>query len=448
LRGASHSLRPPPRVLLRSALGAVVLAPEVRYTRVRSSCSDVLGGTTMTGHCEASSVLWLLILPLVGCGGLALTSSNDAGSLSGSLDGTLQPDKDSSSHMLHEDGGPCGALGQPCCRQTSCGDPLSCRGDFCGCGTSADCPATGECQPSGRCLLTLASDEWYPVGVAVDATNVYWVNAAVGGNGSVMTVPLNGGNPTTLASGQAIQGGLAVDDASIYWTTSGPQLGAVLKMSKGGGSPSAIASGRNYLYSVAVMTTTVFWTAYGAVVKADVDGGMIVTLAAVVSGADGLDGIAVDTTAVYWTNDSALLMRSPLTGGTAITLADEANIFPELALDSGNVYWSAAAAFDTMTGGTVMRVPKDGGAPVTIASNQDDPQGVAVDATSVYWVVGNDLEAGCVSCGAVLRAPLSGGAPTTLTTEQVAPQHIAVDDTSVYWTNYNNYGQVMKLTPK
>jgi hypothetical protein len=65
-----------------------------------------------------------------------------------------------------------------------------------------------------------------PQGIAVDATNVYWIEAA----GQVMKIPLAGGTPVALAVAPEEPGGIAVDSTSVYWTdTSG---GNVLKTAK------------------------------------------------------------------------------------------------------------------------------------------------------------------------------------------------------------------------
>lgn len=52
---------------------------------------------------------------------------------------------------------------------------------------------------------------------------VYWTD---GCSGTVMSVPLAGGTPTTLASGQTPTD-IAVDGSSVYWTNNG---GTVMKL--------------------------------------------------------------------------------------------------------------------------------------------------------------------------------------------------------------------------
>ena len=62
--------------------------------------------------------------------------------------------------------------------------------------------------------MQLATNQNGSLGVAVDATTVYWTNHV---GGTVQSVPTGGGTVTPLASGQSGAGGIAVDANSVYW---------------------------------------------------------------------------------------------------------------------------------------------------------------------------------------------------------------------------------------
>jgi hypothetical protein len=101
----------------------------------------------------------------------------------------------------------------------------------------------GSGQPT-----TIASSLHNPFRVAVDATNVYWVNQGpdtgsdpAGGvsqflSGTIMMCPKAGcpAGPTLLAQNQAWPMYIAVDDQAVYWTNQGNNLndGAVMKVAK------------------------------------------------------------------------------------------------------------------------------------------------------------------------------------------------------------------------
>jgi hypothetical protein len=101
-------------------------------------------------------------------------------------------------------------------------------------------------------------------GVALDATNVYWTT-----NVALEKMPLAGGTPVTLAGAMSSTlGGIAVDSAHVYAPTQ--SAGTVLSVPIGGGSPSTLASGQEDPWDVAVDCTNVYWANRGT---CGVDGG-------------------------------------------------------------------------------------------------------------------------------------------------------------------------------
>ena len=121
-------------------------------------------------------------------------------------------------------------------------------------------PVVGELTPT----LKLASAQ-RPLGIAIDSTSVYWTDSLAG---TVMSVPLGGGTPVTLASGQASPSGIAVSEGYVYWTNNVGN-GSVMKVSIAGGQPETLAASTSPL-AIAVDETSVYWsssTANGTIMK-------------------------------------------------------------------------------------------------------------------------------------------------------------------------------------
>ncbi len=72
-------------------------------------------------------------------------------------------------------------------------------------------------QKGGLASVILAATGASVTGFAVDATNVYWLDAASGG--SVQTVAKRGGGSVVLQTNQPSSTSLAVDSTKIYWST-------------------------------------------------------------------------------------------------------------------------------------------------------------------------------------------------------------------------------------
>ncbi len=301
-----------------------------------------------------------------------------------------------------------------------------------GCSSDAGCVGNA-------CPVTLAYGQ-NPTGViALDGTYVYWTSAP---DGTVMKASIAGGGPAILASGQLSPDGIVVDSVNAYWiaggnlwrVTTGGGTGQMLDT--GGESPAALVLAYPYLF-IAFSDSSV--------AEAPSGGGPLTPI--VPPGSSPLYGsgpFAVDGTSVYG-SDGRTIGKTPIAGGTTITLASGQNGVARLAVDAVSIYWTAT------NDGTVMKAPLDGsGPPVALAVLQNYPTGIAVDSTSVYWT----NHAGAASCaaGAVMKVAIGGGTPVALATGQVAADGIAVDDANVYWTTGGSpdpavaNGAVMKLS--
>jgi hypothetical protein len=169
--------------------------------------------------------------------------------------------------------------------------------------------------------------------VAVDATSVYWYDAA---GTSVMRADLDGSHPTVVASGQPEVGSIAVDAGVLFWTTNA----AVVQQDLAGGTRTTLASGLTSPRSVAADATHVYWAA------------------GTWGGGETLQRIARGGTTI-----------EPLPGVGAYAIA----------LDATHVY--VASNHD----GTIWRVLKAGGTVEMLATGQPFPFDIALDATTVYW---------------------------------------------------------------
>lgn len=150
--------------------------------------------------------------------------------------------------------------------------------------------------------------------------------------------------------------------------------------------------------------------------------------------------IVVDAKNLYWTNRGSTfssvdgsVMKMPIRGEAALTIASGQNQPRCIAVDATHVYWT------NVGDGTVMRIKIDGSSQTIIAESQNYPYGIAVNDEFVYWT--NEGPSVSSVDGDVLRrkldlsAPAESIAPLPPYPPQQYPQSIVVDKTNVYWTN-------------
>jgi hypothetical protein len=248
----------------------------------------------------------------------------------------------------------------------------------------------------GGTPTTLASGDFSPGPIAVNGTHVYWVNPGCDARfgcfstGSVMSAPLaglpDGATPATLTSKQPAFGGIALDSSNVYWMN-GQYLSTVMKVPLAGGAATSLASGPQSS-ALVVDATNVYWAGNETVMSVPIKGGTVTTLAP--SPDLGVSpGIAVTATDLYWTNERGTVMKVDKGGGTPVTVASGQNQPLGIAVDATSVYWTTyalcAGALDgaVTCSGSVMAVPLGGGASTTLS--QLGAYEIAVDGTSVYF---------------------------------------------------------------
>jgi hypothetical protein len=289
----------------------------------------------------------------------------------------------------------------------------------------------------------LAVGQGAPNAIAVDGTNVYWVNAGTGGGmarksvipstgGQVMKCARPGcdGAPTVLAAGFTslpfAPVPFAVGSAGLYFDDF--STGTVACGLDGCGDAGVLVS-MTHAIRLAADATHVY--------SAGVDGLLEMTTAGdagaavLYSGNDWPRSVAVDATDAYFVTGNGIVMKCAIGGcnGTPTVVATGALVGVEIALDANNVYWTAVNGGP----GTIFACPKAGCAtPTTLVPDRLGLGSIATDGVALYFTeLGNDSVDGLTVSGrgGVYKCAVGGcnGQPTAVAAYQTGPEGIAVD---------------------
>jgi hypothetical protein len=317
-----------------------------------------------------------------------------------------------------------------------CGSAEETSGPLVPSGGPAD-PAVGDCPVKGP---VLACGQPHPVGIAVDAKNVYY-----GVDGAIMKVPIHGGDAVAVVRLTMPASAIAVHGGEVFWIdhdTSATFGGSVHKVKIEGGIPVLIATSESEPTALAVDDESVYWTEEGAVMKAPTAGGGAPTMLAP---AHWPVAIAVNGANAYWTeiqstdvpnSQDGRVMRVPLQGGPAVAIASDQSHPVGIALDATNLYWATEGTmhgiFTALGDGAVNRMALAGDTSIVTLlqgdasdlSTRNAPTQIALTADSVYWLDSLD--------GTVGKLSIAGGAPETVSEGKKSQREIAAGPKRVY----------------
>ncbi len=423
---------------------------------MRSKAALALGACAVATLAACSAIIGTRDLTLVD-GDAGPGTFPDGGPMK---DGTVGSDEGGKA----EDAGDAQSTGDASCGANLQTDPANCGA--CGHSCIGGACSAGQCQ-----AWTLVPGVFGSAEIAVDATNIYWSGFS---NGQILRAAKDGsGSVTVLVTESGTQPiGVTIDDTSVYWVDA-ENPGSVQSVPKSGGD-----GGATYLtpanletpLSVAVDAQHVYWAEYygNAIGRANkLDGG---GFGYVATGLNSPTVVAAGDASVFFgTLDT--IGSVPDDRPAVATTDDDAGVFTTLytsaSLDTAgmtvagpDVYWS-----ESNSPGTVAAAPQVGlgsGVPLSIASNETYPWNIAIDATNVYWTAQGvnstpTANYGTFVAGYVATCPIAGcpaSGPKMLATGLHNPRGIAVDDVAVYCTIFGNAtgqfnppteGSVMKI---
>jgi hypothetical protein len=305
----------------------------------------------------------------------------------------------------------------------------------------------GQLLANGECLVTLASAQANPWGVAINEENVYFANGGNAANtASIASVGRFGGNVFTLASGLGVARDVAVDATNVYWDGN-----AILTVGLDGGTPITLFDDYN---SVTLYVTRagsrVYWVNSQAdfgVRSANTDGSDYTKVTPYIEVA----GLTSSIAGIVWSQDQdgygPTAMISDTLAGTETTIYGGTNGLVKSA--KGIVVF-----LDGEYGvNGIYSIPLSGGSPTLLTSSSSiHVSDFVTDGAFVYWTDENQR--------AVMKLGLAGGAPTVLAShgddaDIYGTGSLTIDSSSIYFTEQGGcsqagvcQGKVFKLSPR
>jgi hypothetical protein len=363
-------------------------------------------------------VLTIVLAPLVAC------ATTDGG----------MPDDPGAGPAI---GGP-SAPASPGAPAATCDDANPPKSDPANCGRCGKSCLGGACA-DGACrpYAIAAKLTEYPIAIAVDATDVYWITNV----GSIVTCPIGGCIvPKPVLTGQGSLSSIAIDDASVYFTVFGTAAGsykdgAVVRVAKTGGAPTTLAQNQAKPGGIQTDATNVYWTESdnpGAIDRCAKTGCNLAPTA-LASGATQPSGTSMDGSSLYWGDQlSGRLMKVDKNAGPPTPLTSYQGTILGTAVDATNVYF---AQFDKA--GRIVRTSKDGTSTVVLAEPETYSESVAVDDERVYWTTTTSVWSADKTTGQKREVVDHGGSIAL-------PRSLVATGTNVFWCENGN-GRIMRL---
>ncbi len=236
---------------------------------------------------------------------------------------------------------------------------------------------------NGAGASVFSAPQYQPGQIIADAGLIVWADYGISGtygglDGGIVLAQIDGGSPRTVVWGIPIRAAIALDSENVYWVEGYP-TGRVMRASLSDGTSRQIGQSYNPT-AVTVDSSFVYWADRGnlefsgEIMRAPIDGGSATSLA---TGQDEPTWVIVDSSNVYWLNSGGEIFRSLLDGGSPVPLATGLADPQFMLLDSSTL-------FVIDPGGGIGEVSTDGG-PVLWLVDGGGSGWPALDSTTFYW---------------------------------------------------------------
>ncbi len=280
----------------------------------------------------------------------------------------------------------------------------------------AACTSPGD-PPQPTCGTPTAQDQLAQtqnqiLSLTLAEGDVYWMD--MGGIGRAPTDASSAGAEIVSPASTpfALGGSITNNGANVYWADGNIPTGSVDRVAMSGGGAVQIAS-TDQPIGVAVDGSNIYWSTFGSsanpvgtIVKQPIAGGAAVTLA---TGLATVGPIALDGKNVYWSDMFGAVSSVPIAGGAVHVIVPAQYTLPPntvlddapigIAVADGTVYWTSTP-LQGATPNVISAVSVDGGAVSVVATPATQLNGLAVDDQFVYW-----SEIGVVTPGQGLGSP-------------------------------------------
>lgn len=295
------------------------------------------------------------------------------------------------------------------------------------------------CEASTCIPTPVFSEQVSPVSIALDETHVYWVNRGLAASMGTIEFPFgsvhrgsrsNDGVVDTIAADQNFTIGIAVDEAHVYWTAASD--GTVNRWALDGTSGAEMFVGSRQLPAGLDVDAThvyVAETAAGRIGRADKATGMLQSLAL---GQPLMLYVVTHGGHVYWANNEGrAVLRVPVDGGQVETLASELDKPHEIAVTDEYVFVTNSVIERNLPG-KLQRIAIASGEIADVTTGSGIVSGVAVVGDMVYYGEATPLFS-------LKRRPIDlSGPPETLISDLNSITDIIGDENGVYFLALND----------